>query len=150
MKSREEFISDIFDKAEAFRAKEAKEALLRKKRRKIAGAVAAAAACVMIAVGVGTLGEGGLLDKIITGSFETAGQFAAEPVMNVPYDANANDDNAGTAVNDDASDGDTSAAENDDANGGGDATESGSKSGSIGVFGSGEEEHQLFRKLPYA
>ena len=132
MKSREEFISDIFDKAEAFRAKEAKEALLRKKRRKIAGAVAAAAACVMIAVGVGTLGEGGLLGKIITGSFETAGQFAAEPVTNVPYDANANDDNAGTAVNDDASDGDTSAAENDDANGGGDATESGSKSGSIG------------------
>ena len=132
MKSREEFISDIFDKAEAFRAKEAKEALLRKKRRKIAGAVAAAAACVMIAVGVGTLGEGGLLDKIITGSFETAGQFAAEPVTNVPYDANANDDNAGTAVNDEASDGDTSAAENDDANGGGDATESGGKSGSIG------------------
>ena len=35
-------------------------------------------------------------------------------------------------MNDDASDGDTSAAENDDANGADDATESGSKSGSIG------------------
>ena len=35
--------------------------------------------------------------------------------------ANANDDNAGTAVNDDASDGDTSAAENGDANGNDDA-----------------------------
>ena len=121
MKSREEFISDIFEKAESLRAKEAKEALLRKKRRKAAGAVAVAAACVMIAVGVGTLGEGGLLDKIITGSFEPAGQFAAEPVANVPYDANANDDNAGTAANDDASDGDTSAAENGDANGADDA-----------------------------
>ena len=35
-------------------------------------------------------------------------------------------------MNDDASDGDTSAAENGDANGIDDATESGSKSGSIG------------------
>ena len=62
MKSREEFISDIFEKAEAVRAKEAKDVLLRKKRRKAVGAIAAAAACVMIAVGVGTFGEGGLLD----------------------------------------------------------------------------------------
>lgn len=132
MKSREEFISDIFEKAEALRAKEAKEALLRKKRRKAAGAVAAAAACVMIAVGVGTLGDGGVLDKIITASFEPAGQFAAEPVADAPYDANVDDDNAGKSVNDDTEVGDASAAENGNANGAGDAKESGSKSGRIG------------------
>lgn len=127
MKSREEFISDIFEKAEALRAKEKKEALQRKKHRKAAGVIAAAAACVMIAVGVGTLGEGGLLDEIITGSFEPAGQFAAEPVADAPYDANINDENASTTGNDDTSVGDAPAVENSNANRGVDATESGKK-----------------------
>lgn len=55
MKTGEQFLKDIYEKADVMRAKEAEAAVLRKKRMKLVTGLTAAAACVMIAVGVGVL-----------------------------------------------------------------------------------------------
>lgn len=55
MKTGEQFLKDIYEKADVIRAKEAEAAVLRKKRMKLVTGLTAAAACVMIAVGVGAL-----------------------------------------------------------------------------------------------
>lgn len=55
MKTGEQFLKDIYEKADVMRAKEAEAAVLRKKRMKLVTGLTAAAACVMIAVGVSAL-----------------------------------------------------------------------------------------------
>lgn len=55
MKTGEQFLKDIYEKADVMRAKEAEAAVLRKKRMKLVTGLTAAAACVMIAAGVSAL-----------------------------------------------------------------------------------------------
>lgn len=55
MKTGEQFLKDIYEKADVMRAKEAEAAVLRKKRMKLVTGLTAAAACVVIAVGVSAL-----------------------------------------------------------------------------------------------
>lgn len=52
MKTEEEFLKDIYEKADVLRAKEASEAIRRKKLRKLTAGISAAAACLILVVGV--------------------------------------------------------------------------------------------------
>lgn len=78
MKTGEQFLKDIYEKADAMRAKEAEAALLRKKRMKMMTGLTAAAACVMLAVGVSTLPDFAANDGAaeLAASYEENGSIA--------------------------------------------------------------------------
>lgn len=80
MKTREEFITSVFAKAE--KAKAAPQ----KRRFRLAGGLAAAAACVMLAVGIGSSGLlDGAMESIGFGDVDNGEYFVSEPVADSPY-----------------------------------------------------------------
>lgn len=95
MKTGEQFLKDIYEKADVMRAKEAEVAVLRKKRMKLVTGLTAAAACVMIAVGVGALPDFMASDGAAelaaryeengtaVGSYDDAADIYADPADNL-------------------------------------------------------------------